>query len=241
MEKVLGKVWEQAAGEGGSKGGWVCCSREGTETTQWAIKQCDETSGLLWRAHQALAVSWQQAPTPCLKLGPRQSSFVALVPPWALMHLQAHAEQWLPWFPEHGSALVLSCFRSYKAGQGTGWTCVNSAPANPRSGRAGNCGAQTQEPPGVGPAEGWRMSSCFGPEVIKPAASLRKSTAASGTYDQGRSRPELVRPCCKGQTQMSLTPFHGIGLPGGSLVSSFKGTSFCKAHHVQHIPARFSC
>lgn len=70
LEKVLGKVWEQAAGEGGSKGGWVGCPKEGTETTQWAIKQCDEANGLLWSAHQPLAVSWQQA-TPCLELGPR--------------------------------------------------------------------------------------------------------------------------------------------------------------------------
>lgn len=176
----------------------------------------------------------------CLEPGPRQSISMAPEQPQALLLRQVHAEQWLPGFPECGSALLWSCFRSDKAGQGTAWACVNPVPANPKSGRAGNCGSETQEPPGSGPAEGWRMSSCLSPEVINPSECLSKSTAASGSYNQNRSGPELASLRCKGRTQMSQAAFHGSGLPKASPVCSFKGASFRKAHHVQHIPARFS-
>jgi len=77
------------------------------------------------------------------------------------------------------------------------WACVNPVPANPRAGKAGNCSSDIQEPPGPGPAEGWRMSSCLSPEVINPSEHLRKSMVASGSCNQDRSGPELVSLHCK--------------------------------------------
>lgn len=164
MEKVLRKAWEQAA----SKGSGVGCPGEGTKRSRWVLKQRDEANQPLWGGNLPLAVSQQQARL-CLEPGPKQSISTAPEQPQALPLRQVHAEQRLPGFPECGSALLWSCFRSNKAGQGTAWACVNPVPANPRSGRARNCGSETQEPPGLGPAEGWRMSSCLSPEVINPS------------------------------------------------------------------------
>lgn len=163
----------QRRGLGGLSWGW-------TEHSQWVLKQRGEANQLLWGGNPPLAVFWQQAVL-CLELGPRQSISMALGQPQALLLWQVPAEQQLPGFPDRGSLLLWSCFRSDKADQSTARACVNSVPANPRSGRARNCGLETQEPPGSGPAEGWRMSSCLSPEVINPSESLSESMAVSGS------------------------------------------------------------